>query len=214
MASLREFRGLDEIGAAAKTLYWLAQASRRSGDIDGAISFAMDGSWLAEKINAELSQGELLAEIAAAHYEKADLATAKGYAERALAQNVRLSSLARAGQASTTLAAVQRDQNDLGGAEQHARLAISLCHQSRDPLGEAVAQNLLGELFHKQARLDEAIEAWSSAQVIFEDIGDPRASSIRTTLNELLMALNAAPSTESSAIYSRSPDRAEPPAKR
>jgi tetratricopeptide (TPR) repeat protein len=170
----------------------------------------MDGRWLAERINTEAIQADCLIELGAAHYEKADLATAKGYAGRALALTVRLSALARAGQASTILAAVQRDEKDLAGAEQQARLSISFCRQGHDPMGEAVALNLLGELCHKRARLDEAAEAWSMALAIFEDIGDPRADPIRTMLQELSNAPVATPA-QTRRLYDMPPDRVETP---
>lgn len=213
-AALREFRRLDEAGAEVKTLHRLAQASRRSGDLNRAISFAMDGRWLAEKINDELSQADCLTELGTAYYEMSDLASAKGYIEQALVQNVRLRSHARAGQASAMLATIQRDQNDLQGAEQHAQLSVSLCRQSRDPLGEAAALSLLGELHHAQARLHDAMDAWSGALAIFEDVGDSRADSLRTTLHELSKAVGIAAPTQNSEGYNRSLDRAQPPVNR
>jgi hypothetical protein len=117
------------LGYEAKTLHRLAETCRRSGDLDRAISFAMDGRWLSEKVDAESMQADSLTELGAAHLEKGDSATAKGYAERALALTVRLSALARAGQASAVLAAVHRDQNDLVGAERHARRSVNFCRQ-------------------------------------------------------------------------------------
>ncbi|HEX3649523.1 MAG TPA: BTAD domain-containing putative transcriptional regulator [Pseudonocardiaceae bacterium] len=211
-AALRDFRALREPGAEVKTMHRLAYACRRSGDLDRAISFALDGRQLAKKINDELSRADCLTELAAAHYDKADLATARGYAEHAFALNVRLNSLARAGQAGIVLAAVERDQNDLQNAEHHARLSINLCRQSRDPLGEAVALNLLGELCHGRARLREAMEAWSSALAIFDDLGDPRANSLRADLNELSAAMSMAAPTQTKRPYSTSPERVTPPA--
>ncbi|HKN99526.1 MAG TPA: BTAD domain-containing putative transcriptional regulator [Pseudonocardiaceae bacterium] len=212
-AVLNDFRVLGATGQEAKTLYRLAQACRRSSDLDRAISFAMDGKWRAEKINDEMTQADCLTELGAAYYEKADLATAKGYAERALALNVRLSSLVRAGQASAILAAVQRDQNDLAGAEQHIKRSITFCRQGRDLVGEAAALNMLAELCHKRGRLHEAIDAWSNALAIFENIGDPRAQSIQIILDEVTRAMPASAPPQTERVYRTSPDWAEPPSR-
>jgi tetratricopeptide (TPR) repeat protein len=192
-SALATFRRLGARGAEVNTLGRLAEAHRRSHDLGGAISFAQEALWLAGNLADQSNQGFNLTELSLAHYELGETTTARGYAERALMIHIRLNSFTPAGRTSAVLAGICRHDNDLPGAEHHARSATQFCHRGRDAAGEAAASDLLAEILHAQARHEEAAEAWSKSLEIFEDIGDPKAHSIRASLADLADALHIVP---------------------
>jgi tetratricopeptide (TPR) repeat protein len=211
LAALDTFRRIDAVGPQVHALYRLAEAHRRAHDLDRAISFAMDGLWLAEKLGDELNRGACLTELSAAYYEKGDLPSATGYAERALAIHTHLNGLTQAGRTSTILAAINRIQGDLSIAERHARAAVNFCRSGKDARSQAAANNVLADILFTQGRHDEAMTSWSTALAIFEDLGDAQAESVRTRLAELAAALPLVTPEQTRPLTSAPDRRVMPP---
>jgi tetratricopeptide (TPR) repeat protein len=193
LSALATFRRIDARGQEVNTLGRLAEAHRRSHDLESAMSFAQEALWLAGRLSDHANQGFNLTELALAGYELGDLSAARGNAERALMIHTRLNGFAQAGRTSALLANICRDGGDLRGAEHHARSAAALCRRGRQPDAEAANTQLLGDILYAQARHDEAVDAWSKALAIFEDLGDPRANSVRDSLAEVAKAFHIQP---------------------
>ncbi len=183
--SLAMFRRADAEGLAVLVLHRLGEAYRRRFAFDQSESFCRDGLWRAEKLGDESAQGRCLTELALIYSERGDVATARGYAARALALHERQRDRAGAGKISNLLARLALEQASDESVERYARRGLELCRGARDSEGEATARDLLAHVFRESARHDEAAREWTLALTIFEDLADPRAASVRTKLAEL-----------------------------
>jgi tetratricopeptide (TPR) repeat protein/DNA-binding SARP family transcriptional activator len=168
-----------------RTVYRLGEAYRRANNLHAAMSFCRDGLWLAEQVNHELAQGLILTELAMSYYEYGDLASAKGYAERAMAIHQRLRNSEQIGKTYNALCMIHRDEGNRAQAQRCAREALRHCRIARDFRGQAIAYERLGQLLHADAQLDEAAQAWSKALTLLDDLGDPLAASVRARLAEV-----------------------------
>ncbi|MFL6142847.1 MAG: ATP-binding protein [Labedaea sp.] len=183
LAALPIIRNTRSPGLETTVLVRLAEAYRRAGNLDAAITHGRDALWLAEHHGSQ--HGQALTELGAIYYESGDLTAARAYASRALAVHERQRNFAQVGRTFNLLAAAHRALNDPAEAERCCRQALHYCRSARDARGEARALDGLGQLLHAQARLDEAADAWTKALPIFEDLADPLAASIRARLTEL-----------------------------
>lgn len=193
LESLVVFRRIGEQGREIIALSRLGEAYRRSHNLEAAISYSRDGLWLAEKFGDEVMVSHNLAQLGAVYLEKGDLTGAKGYLARALSLQQRLRILKGVGSTSLALAAICREERDLPEAERYASSAVVSCRNARDVRGEAMANERLAEIRFSQGRHDEAVQAWRMALIIYQDMSDSRADSVRQQLTELAAALPAMP---------------------
>jgi tetratricopeptide (TPR) repeat protein len=125
-----------------------------------------------------------LARIAAVHLEKGDNHGALTFAHQAIVELARTRHFGLEGEAAATVATVHRNIGNLSDAVFHARRAVELSRIARDPLRQAAAQDVLGQVRWKQGFHREARECWELAHRLYLELGDPRSQGIRLHLDE------------------------------
>lgn len=201
--SLAMLRRADVKALEVRALHRLGEAYRRRSAYDEAASYCRDGLWGAEQIEDENGQGRCLTELALIYAEREDVASARGYAVRALALHRRQRDRAEVGKTCNLLGRLEAENGALESAERYAHMARDFCRRARDPEGEASAHYTLGRVCHARARHDEAAREWSLALTIFEDLGDPRAATVRTKLAELSASSALALETRTAPLVPR-----------
>jgi tetratricopeptide (TPR) repeat protein len=184
--ALTAFRELGIRSYEVHTQHRLAEAHRRSGNLDAAMISAREGLYLAEHTGDQRGQALCLAEIAYNYYEQGDCTSAKSYCTRALAAHVRLHDVAQIGKTYLLLGTIHRDDGEFEEAEHCAREAIRYSHAARDPRDEASAYRQLGDVLHAQAQQEEAEAAWSKALSMLDDVDAPLAGAVRAQLAEIV----------------------------
>jgi tetratricopeptide (TPR) repeat protein len=187
-AHIAALAALRQAGADSRevdSMYFLAEAYRRAGNLTAAESYARDALWLASKLGDVSGEGSSLTELGAILYERGNPTSSKEYLVRGLELNNKIRATGAVSKALNVLACVHRDEGDLVGAERCARIALECCRDVRDSRGQATAWALLGQLFQGQAQYDTAAHALAAALAIFEDLGDDQAEVIRARLADL-----------------------------
>ncbi|AHH98572.1 hypothetical protein KALB_5210 [Kutzneria albida DSM 43870] len=196
---LRDLRSIGAKGQEVIALYRLGEAYRRAHNLAEAISFSRDALWHAERLSDDRGQAFSLAELGAAYAEQGDLTAAKGYCKRGLAISERLNGADLSAKACMTLSQISCHERQFVEAERYARKALDLCVEVRDARGEATAYELLGHALYTQGEREGAVQAWRRALAVFEDLGDPQASSVRVQLAETAASLPAVPPEQAGA---------------
>ncbi|HWM05425.1 MAG TPA: BTAD domain-containing putative transcriptional regulator [Actinophytocola sp.] len=198
--SLAMLRRAGVEGYEILALHRLGEAHRRRCAYDEAASFCQDGLRLAERLEHDNGQARCLTELALTFAESGDEVSARGYATRALGLHERLRDRAGAGKTANLLARLDLERSAPEDAERHARMGLGLCRTARDTEGEGTARHLLAQARLAQADHDEAAREWALALIIFEDLRDPRAASVRTKLAELPAAHPLVPETRTAPL--------------
>jgi tetratricopeptide (TPR) repeat protein/DNA-binding SARP family transcriptional activator len=194
-AALSIFRAIDSPGARGLeviALYRLAEGYRCCRDFDAAMTCARDALWLAERQLDHEGQASCLGELAAIYYDLGDLVTAKVYCNRSIVLYQQLPDSGLSGRNWRLLGLIHRDEKDLEQAESSFRTSVTHFHEARDVMGEATAYDLLGQVLHRKAAHDSAVEAWSKALALFAETNGAgqQADAIRLRLSELATGLS------------------------
>lgn len=211
LAALEKLR---TVNAPAETIiaqYRLAEAYRRVGNFTEAVRYCDASLMSAREAGDQRSEILCLIELALTYYGRGDLTAAKNACDHGLELSAEISEISQLGRYFTLLAQISRDRGTIREAEQLSRLAVSRSRGASDVRSEAAALDILAEVMHTQARHDEAIDAWSRALTLFEDLGDPRADSVRARLAEYMAFPSAIPAERTAPLLGRGkPDRVTP----
>jgi tetratricopeptide (TPR) repeat protein len=157
---------------------------RRHGRLDDALTHLHLAWGLRERIGDTAGRGMTLAQVATLHLEKGDHHGALGFAHQAMAELSRTRLLGPESEAAAVVARVHRDLGDLDAASFYADRAVDLSRRARDPLRQALAQDVLGQVRWRQGRHQEARDCWEVAHDLYHDLDDARARGIRLQLDE------------------------------
>ncbi len=209
LTMLRRCAGVE--GLEVFALHRIGEAHRRTRAYAEAASFCRDGLWLAERLGYANGQGRCLTELALIYAERGDIASARGYAARALTLHQRDRDRAGAGKTCNLLARLDLEGRASESAERHARMGLEICRAARDAEGEGVAHDLIARACLAQARHDEAAREWTLALAIFDDLRDHRAASVRTKLAEIPEVAPLVPETRTAPLsrQPRAPHKAQ-----
>ncbi|MCS7483259.1 tetratricopeptide repeat protein [Umezawaea endophytica] len=177
-------RDTNNFDTEAGVLHRMGEALRRRGRLDEALTHLHLAWGIRERIGDADGRGTTLARIAAVHLEKGDHHGALTFAHQAIVELARTRHFGLEGEAAATAATVHRNLGNLEDAAFHARRAVELSRTARDPLGQAAAQDLLGQVMWRQGSHREARECWEMACSLYADLGDSRSDSIRLHLDE------------------------------
>ena len=181
LTALRAIDSPEARGHEIVVLYRLGEAMRRAGDLDTAVRHTSQGLWLAEISTDVRGQAFCHTELAAIYFEHRDLQLATSHVRRSreLSQDLDHELAARNWR---ILGLISQDQGDIQRAEYCLRAAAAAARESQDPLSEADAYYLLGELLNDNTNADKAVEALTRALAIFEQLNDLRAEDVRRQL--------------------------------
>lgn len=173
------------------TLYRLAEGYRLLHDLDAAINCAQQALWLAEGRQDQDGQASSLAALALTHYDKADLVTARSYADRSMVLHQWLPNRQLSGRMWRLRGMIDSDERDYESAAVSLRTSVAHFHHARDAMGEATTLELLGDISHRTADHDGAIESWSRALSLFGEINGAgtKADGVRLKLSDLSAGL-------------------------
>jgi tetratricopeptide (TPR) repeat protein/DNA-binding SARP family transcriptional activator/DNA polymerase III delta prime subunit len=174
----------DAKGPESVVMSWLAEAYRKSGNLDAAASFCQDSLWNAERMGDAATKARVLSELAVVHLERGKYLEARGYCVRALkAGHLELALLAKTYQ---TLASVHFGQKEYQDAERCARHALTYSRGAQLSLDQAAALRMIAESLFHQARADEAAECLSLAMSLLDSVGERSAAEeVRRRLAEV-----------------------------
>jgi tetratricopeptide (TPR) repeat protein/DNA-binding SARP family transcriptional activator len=191
LGALAVFQRINSEEAAERALtatYRLGEAYRRAGNLEAATSYCQDALWRAGQMGESHHRACILGELAVICLERGDLVEARGYCGRALESHGYVHA-EEAGKIYATLGTVCLYQKDFRAAEQYARQALTYFRGARRVVDQAAALRVIAEALYRQARHDEAIEAWSLALSLLDAIGERQAAAeIRERIAEVTPA--------------------------
>nr|BFE99498.1 tetratricopeptide repeat protein [Streptoalloteichus tenebrarius] len=182
---------------ASRRLAWAYAQARRYTDASPQYQHA----WQLSRTIGDLHmQGTILAELGELHYLSGDTTAAEQYCREALAIHRRRTNLSGAGLAYTVLAQMSGDRDQWEESRTAIRIAIACYRQARDPEGEAQATDVLGLVLRKLGLHEAAGEAWKRAVDLYQELGHPRADTLRDELGEVRAELPALPPARRAAL--------------
>jgi tetratricopeptide (TPR) repeat protein/DNA-binding SARP family transcriptional activator len=205
LAALHRVRTINAPSETIIFLYRLAEAYRRAGNFEAAVSYceeSLTGAW---EIGDRRSEVLCLIQLALTHYGRGDLTAARRACDRGLTLGAEIHETSQFGRYLALQAQISHDRGQHHEAEHFSRLAVTRSRGAGDVRSEAVALDILADVLHAQARHDEAIEAWSRALTLFNDFGDPRADSVRARLAEYAAFPSTIPNERTEPLPGRSP---------
>jgi tetratricopeptide (TPR) repeat protein len=177
-------RANNDLDTEAGVLHRMGEAMRLRGRLDDALTHLHLAWGIRERIGDADGRGTTLARIAALHLDKGDHHGALSFAHQAMVELARTRHFGLEGEAAAVAATVHRDLGDLDKAAFYAERAVELSRVARDPLRQAGAQDVLGQVRWRQGRHREARERWELAHGLYRDLGDSRSDGIRRHLDE------------------------------
>jgi tetratricopeptide (TPR) repeat protein len=159
--------------ALAKTLELIAETYERLGDNVGALNHSRRAVALHREIGDSRRIGVALMGIADIHQRMGNLPDALGDAEGALALFQEVASLNDQASTELFLARIHIIQHDVNAAQARLRNAIRHSRVVGNRRFDAEASLLLGDVYRRTDRGEEALELQKRALETFELLGDP-----------------------------------------
>ncbi|RKT68466.1 DNA-binding SARP family transcriptional activator [Saccharothrix variisporea] len=177
-------RETDDLDTEAGVLHRMGEALRLGGRTQEAI-VQLHLAWsLRERIGDRAGAGATLACLAAAHHEQGDHYGALSLAHRAALELHQVREVSLEAQAHLTLAAVNRDLDELETAESYAAGAVELARTARDPVRQAAAFDLVAQVQWRRGEHLAARRNWEAALELYAALDDARAGAIEAQLAE------------------------------
>lgn len=182
--ALQIARQENDLDTEAGVLHRMGEAMHRQERLDDALTHLHFAWHLRERIGDVPGRGATLGAMAAVHLDKGDLHGALGFAHQAMLELRRTRQFALESAAVLVVAAIHRNLKDWEKAGFYADLAVGLARRARDPLREARAQDVLGQVHWRQGKHAEARGCWELAHGLYAGLNDSRADGIRAQLDE------------------------------
>ncbi|MPZ79835.1 MAG: tetratricopeptide repeat protein [Actinophytocola sp.] len=177
LRSLDVATGIDDHEALCWIHRSLGEAYRHVEQYDTALVHLREAGHLAQRIGEQSAYGGSLVDIGIIYRDLGNVNDAVAHCERALSvvEDIDLEMTARA---CIALAEINGDRGVPAAAVEHARRAIELCRETRSVTDEARAREVLGDAYHADANLPEAVVAWQLAADLNVRIGNGSRAAI------------------------------------
>jgi tetratricopeptide (TPR) repeat protein len=178
-------RAIGDHYGEGSTLNKLGKISKDLRQFDEAVNYFQQALAIQREIGNQRNEGWALDNLGDTYRELSRFEEALSCSQRALAIRRKIGNRRDEGWTLDKLGQTYHKLQRFEQAIEHLQQSLTIRQSIEDRHGEAITLSNLAEVLNDMGKRDAARESWRQALAIFENLGDPRATDVRTRLEAL-----------------------------